>query len=101
MYVAPTSFQPKLHDATRMLGRHNLSWGDVTWGDKAMGPDSIMGCLYINDYFVSRHMGRRGELEGQEVGEGDWEWSCKFLSDAIYCFISHFMYMTANLFQPY
>ena len=41
--VTPSACHPKLrrpnlsYMTTRMLGRHNLSWGDVTWGNKAMG----------------------------------------------------------------
>ena len=28
-------------DTTPMLGRRNFGWGDITWGDKAMGRHNL------------------------------------------------------------
>ena len=40
-------------DTTPMLGRRNFGWGDITWGDKAMGRHNLTPCGIISRCLLS------------------------------------------------
>ena len=40
-------------DTTSMPGRHNLGWGDITWGDKAMGRHNLHSTAqFLSSFFI-------------------------------------------------
>ena len=53
-------------DTTPMLGRRNFGWGDITWGDKAMGRHNLHSFIAwpIHWNFIEEKYGIEYKLSG-------------------------------------
>ena len=65
-------------DTTPMLGRRNFGWGDITWGDKAMGRHNLHSSKAFD---TANHQILLNKLKYYRLQQSEYNWFQSYLSN--------------------